>query len=823
MKRIYIALLAVCSLLASCDKYDDTQLKDALSKLEDRVTALETLNSEVAALKAIVQKQVTVVSCVELDGRQVVTLSDGKEFTVTSSLGSIPVVTLLEVSGKMCWAYYFEDEIIPFKINGVNVPVTGVVPDIRLTDDGVLEVSVDGGKSWVKTSAQISAGLFSAVEVQEDEVVFTLSDGYTSFNVPLMKETELQFAAFSGKQYFEYGQSKSIVIGMVGIDSFTITERPDGWKVKLTDGKLDITAPAEGVGETEGYIKMIGIGSEPKITQVYVKIGESPCQISIAPDMTVKISPKSVTCFYGACLLEDFDPKAILKSLSGVTNPMLSRDPYTNTELTLPLSNMVDVLYGETYIVWAFPMSGGTYDETDILFEAFSSIAVEHEVSDVTFENAKISVNVKGADSFYLVPLEADMTVDNCMEDLAGLFASSYDRYSHVSSFKGYLTDLEENPVAAAEYRFAVIPVRFGTPVQEDSKTFSLTLNAYGRGGSASVSVEEGSKDLKSLSVKISAAYAYKCFVAIANEADYEANRYSDDAVLLDYLSSLTGSKYTEPYTYTAKNLASGTSYYVLAAAIDANGVLGTPVRKKVSTKSIEYTDVRVTVGEINASLTSATVSLSANGDIVKYRYMFLSGDGSDYWYYTYLEDDTLTENALIYGTADYIDVDASVAASGITFNDLIFGVNYIFRVIGYDKDGKVTHMAKADVVPTVGKVVQFADSRWKDKQPSVSAVKSGTSMRLSVSFPKEYVKYVLTKVSSEEYAASYPSTARQRTDFVISHGSAITFDGDINNHNPGWYVSSDLPYILIAWQDAENGWYEPIVIDSSNGSILNK
>lgn len=820
MKRIFMSLLAVCGLILSCDKYDDTQIKDALNKLDERIKVLETLNSEVAALKLIVQKQVTVASCVEENGRQIVTLSDGKVLTITPSLSDMPVVTIIDHLGKKCWAYYLDGEIVPFKINGTNVPVTGAAPSIRLSDDGVLEVSVDGGKSWTKTSAQISAGLFSSVEVQDDNVIFTLSDGYTSFNVPLMKETELQFAAFSGKQYFEYGQNKSIVIGMVGIDSFTITEKPEGWKVRLYDGKLDVTAPAEGVGETEGYIKMIGIGSETKITQVYVKIGEVPCQITISSDYNVTIAPKSATTtFYGASPISDFDAKSILKSLTGVTNPMLSRYPYTTSVATMPLTDLLDVVYGETYVVWALSLAGGPYDETDILFEAVSSIGVEHEVSDITYDNAKISVNVKGADSYYLIPLGADLTVDNCIEDLSGSFASSYDRYHHQSSFKGYLADIEESTVAATEYRFAIIPVRFGTPIQADAKTFSITLKSYGRGGSASVAIEEKSKDLRFLEVTISASSANKCFVALVSEADYEAMKYSDDTALLDYLSTLAGKKYTNPYTYQANNLVSGASYYVLAVALDANGVLGTPVRKKVTTKSIEYTDATITVGEISGSLTSATVPLTASSEIVKYRYMLLADNGSDYWYYTYVNDDAAAENALIYGTADFMET----TSSSITFDELVFGTVYIFRVIGYDKNGKVTHMAKAEVTPTVGKVVSYSDSRWTSAKPSVSAVKSGTAMKLTISFPKAYKQYVVAKMSSEEYEASYPGPARQRTDYVLSHGTAMTFENNLNNYNPGWYVSADLPYILVSWQDEENGWYEPIVIDSSNGSVLNK
>jgi hypothetical protein len=57
----------------------------------------------------------------------------------------------------------------------------------------------------------------------------------------------------------------------------------------------------------------------------------------------------------------------------------------------------------------------------------------------------------------------------------------------------------------------------------------------------------------------------------------------------------------------------------------------------------------------------------------------------------------------------------------------------------------------------------------------------------------------------------------------VLSHGYAETFYENLSNYVPSsWYIGSDMPYVLIAWEDG-NGWYEPIVIDSATGEILNK
>ena len=177
--------------------------------------------------------------------------------------------------------------------------------------------------------------------------------------------------------------------------------------------------------------------------------------------------------------------------------------------------------------------------------------------------------------------------------------------------------------------------------------------------------------------------------------------------------------------------------------------------------------------------------------------------------------------DALVYGTVDYVDLKASSVTSGITLSDLEFGSSYIFRIIGYDKDGKVTNMGKKDFSPSVGKVVSSTDSKWAASKPTVLAEISGNAIALSVTFPQGCSSYVVTKMSPEEYSASMPGSARLKTDYVVGHGSALTFNENLDGYDPGWYISSDLPYILVVWTDGSQ-WYEPLVIDSATGQAVN-
>ena len=98
----------------------------------------------------------------------------------------------------------------------------------------------------------------------------------------------------------------------------------------------------------------------------------------------------------------------------------------------------------------------------------------------------------------------------------------------------------------------------------------------------------------------------------------------------------------------------------------------------------------------------------------------------------------------------------------------------------------------------------------------------SRNTMKLTISFPKDFISYVVARVSPEEYDAYMPAVARERADYVLGHMTAMTFNTPITSYKPDWYISAEKPYLLITWQD-ENGWYEPMVYDSNDGTILNK
>ena len=817
MKNILLSFVAVCALVASCAKYDD-----AIVDLQKRVEALEQLTGEVQTLKDLVAGQIFVSSCVEENGIYTIILSDGTVVSTDAGMSDKPVITVITENNRTYWAYYQDGQVQPLLFNGKKVEVTAVTPSLKFNDEGRLEISVDGGRTWVVSEGKVSAGLFSDVRVEDSDLVLVMADGFTEFRIPMEVEAQTVFMSFSGKQFFTNGQTKTISVEMVGIKSYTITEKPEGWKTTLSDGQLTVTAPAKNVGETSGYIKMIGVGEQTAIAQLYVTIGTAPCLLSVEQAGMVTISPNPQSFFYGASLLEEFDAKAIAAELSGVFNPMLTRHPFSTSKLTIPLSDLVsEVVEGETYIVWALPATGDACTELDVMYEAITSIGVSHDISNVTFEDARINVSVKGTDTYYLVPLENELTLENVIEDLSGTYAATYDRYKHNSTYRGLLSEMIDNPMAGQTYKLLVLPVKLGQLRKDDAKIIEVALNDYVKGGSATVSLTAGSNEYKSLSVNVSAVDAYKVITTIVSASDYIAKGYVSDDALVDYLLGQTAKKYTDQFVYEAQNLESGSSYWVVALGMDRNGFVGVPSRLEVTTKAVVYsTTSTLKLAGSEMSLNEAMLALESTGKVVKCRYMCLSEAAGGFWYSKFVVDDAAAYEALIYGTIEYVETTS--VDDVITFSDLEFGTNYLFCAIGYDQEDKITNMIRLSFAPTVGEVVAFSDEGWSQLAPQVTAMIKSSQMAIGVIFPTQ-THYVLTKMSSEEFDSHVKTLgARLRVDYVLGHNAALTFDGNINNSDPGWYISEDKPYLLITWQDESGMWYEPLIYDTATGTILN-
>ena len=292
-------VMASMTLAASCS-YDDSGIKEEINEirqdltaLTERVAALEKrLGDEVAALTELINGKVVVTSVEKVGDATTVTLSDGTSFTVYPECGVVDTdtdtntyISIAEDGGVLYFAVYEKGEFKEWLlINGEKVPVydgndqddnvcddpyTAVAPQFQVnTETGEIEVSIDGGQTWVSSGLSASATgaqLFTGVKVNDNNTVtFTLADG-TSFDVVIAELIE--FNTTRGQLYVKAGETKEISVTINdAVADVNVMNQPLGWKAEIAlaenneegDDNLDDNMGVLAVGGTEFVLKVTG-------------------------------------------------------------------------------------------------------------------------------------------------------------------------------------------------------------------------------------------------------------------------------------------------------------------------------------------------------------------------------------------------------------------------------------------------------------------------------------------------------------------------------------------------------------------------------------
>ncbi|MBQ3204346.1 MAG: hypothetical protein IJB39_05140 [Alistipes sp.] len=221
-KLFFLAVIAFAAVFSACsDSYDDTQMRNELETLKDRVAKLEAwqkqVNEDVAALKAIAEsldgaKFITNVETVA-EGYKI-TFSDGKTVTVKhgdkgeqgeqGEKGNTPAIGIAEEDGVYYWT--LDGEWL-LDAQGNKVPAQGAKGDQGEQgpageqgpqgEQGLApEFKIENGHWYVRfgegewqdlgeAKGEQGDSFFKDVKVGEDSVVFTMADG-TEFTVPFI-------------------------------------------------------------------------------------------------------------------------------------------------------------------------------------------------------------------------------------------------------------------------------------------------------------------------------------------------------------------------------------------------------------------------------------------------------------------------------------------------------------------------------------------------------------------------------------------------------------------------------------------------------------
>lgn len=233
----FIALISFgCLLLSSCeDKYGD-QLRDVGTRVEYLEDHIPQINADIAALwqliKTIEENGYVTEVVKNNDGTTTIRFNDGHTVTVRNGKdgsdgtdgqdgqdgqeATLIIGVWKDVDGQWYWTlngkWVLDDNGNRVRagavdgsdgadgsdgLNGRNGR-DGVVPQMRINDNGTWEISTDGGKTWEDTGIGANgkdgrdgrADIFSFVGISEDGqyLIVRLADGSETFYVPIITQ-----------------------------------------------------------------------------------------------------------------------------------------------------------------------------------------------------------------------------------------------------------------------------------------------------------------------------------------------------------------------------------------------------------------------------------------------------------------------------------------------------------------------------------------------------------------------------------------------------------------------------------------------------------
>lgn len=500
---VMVSMLGTASLATSCvDEYDDTEIRNDLSnvkkelaELTKRVANLETkLNSEVAALKSMIDGLNVVVSADKVGDDWKITLADGTEFTVygpcdaedTDTDVDTYLVPKKDTDGVYYWAVVDDtlgEELTEewLLVDGQKVPVFGAAEcdcepsepctcepaelkfDVDATTGNLL-VSIDGGKTYVDSGIKAenvcncdpNAGgssesncIIKDVDLWTEPgyAIFTLQDGST-VKVEIAQDGAGIIANIKGGRLnFTFGATKSAELDLKNVVDIAVMDKPEGWRAKIVDNVLNITAPTEEAvaagADAEGYVRLHATSEEGtcKIAKVKVstnagleitvdaKTGEftvtNPMLVEYEDWWSGETYYDFAQFYVGLAPLAEFeaDPIGYIENINRsydaiymIGNNLYTGDPYeAGVCEVMILESSAAVLYnyvaygelpeGEHYVVWACPMdeTGYSVSPTDVVYSYYKPAVNKVEQLSASFCDVEVSILLSGATSYEYV------------------------------------------------------------------------------------------------------------------------------------------------------------------------------------------------------------------------------------------------------------------------------------------------------------------------------------------------------------------------------------------------------------------------------------
>lgn len=817
---------AVCIFTAvSCDSYDDSEIWDALNELKEKVEALE---AKVADNVSVIQSMVTLesIKAFEFDaeaGKVTLTLLDGKTVVIDLKVTGYPLITVVkEADGNYYWALCKDGSTELLMIGGAKVPVS-VTPDLKISSEGEWMISADGGKTWVatgifqKTSEEggESAVFFTDVRIDGDMLVLTLADGTV---VKVAVAGEAGFAVTPDSLWFSRtSMVRSAAVEMNNVKSYTITEKPEGWKASMDESYLSVTSPEDfNVSAVSGTVKILALfegGAQPEIISVAVAYEPSISLSKNNDEIVVTMSEHTGDDFSGYLLYawkeSEFTTDAAVQWL----NTEGYKDAPRSGSASYRISELADIDENEKYIVFAVPylpsaqvaQGDMAYEASDLQTIVYGSKSMTWSLSDIRYDYAHLNAEFFDVNEYYGGFFEAGAWNaygrDNVLESLSydALLSCKTLSYDGPASAFPYGEE-ESDLMPATEYLVWMLPVLDKKKYSaEDFVTMPFTTPALAKDSSIPApKAKVTDVTVSGFTAEVTpAAGAYKTYSAVFRSSLIPDNELE---LVTNIIRKNDYSKGNEINTVTTGSFDSKSDVCLLSVSVTEDGHYGKVLNKTVKIKELEYSkDLSVTVTDIAHGLGDVTLTLEFTGNPVSITYFAET--------FTYYTDDALQELLALgqFGNASKVAI-SKLEGGKLNISGLTVGSLYTFYAVVSDADAVSSYLYKYEFTPRV-EVDYILDSSagYEYGMPSLSGSWSGKNTYLmNVEKPSECVRYWLFKGDSE-YFTGDPWTdsdkiiTRQYSDVTVHEKSesALTYT---HMH--------EASRIYMVWLDDKGGYH---------------
>ncbi|MBO5832423.1 MAG: hypothetical protein J6Q95_03940 [Alistipes sp.] len=778
MKRFFMSIksavlsMAVVALMASsvvsC-QYDDSALWNEVKNIKQELADLRLqLETELNAVKDLVNGQVTVKEVnSQKDGSKIIVLSDGTKVTVYPKSADVPanIVTVVSEGGVMYWAMYDGvGNVQPILVNGQKVPVAEIAPQTQVVD-GAIEVSFDGGKTWIKTGYNNSV---ADSIIKDIEVVY--SDWQTDAEgnpvalyckITMADGSIVKVGMQNGKlvlpydmMFVPYGSEMPFAINIDDVADF-INTNPRGWECDIEHnakkGTMTLTfyAPTfeeveAGEAVAEGVAKLMVVFNNGSSAIASIKLSTTPAKVNFTLDgVYIEAGYGTNYLLCGIIGVNSYSEQTITNNcnkvladgstLSGINQVAFMEEQSTFIEYSELRSAPLKA--GDSYTFWyVAPRTaedGSLYVETcEIVTETYKHSSIDFTTTATSFFDVDVKFEVKGSEGYmlgYKKAAEFDAAA------LATYYTENYDYLNATREDVTYtgsfleLMEASEKLDNGTEYVVYYIAKNKNREILEDNIHYwSFTTADFVEGGDLEVEiVGEPVVEYKDIYLDLNSNGEHIMLIYNAMPS-YMATAYPDDSYIVNMLlndgvRTITDGAVSAHY----KGTEPGEAVTLFAVAIDKEGKIGTPLKCEFKTKDFEYNDLSVALTLVDYKIDNTLINVACEGASY-FKYILCSLSDSK-WKDVYGgsakkagEYIIMNPNASdIHNTTE----EALTEEGNIFLKGLNTDTEYVLVCVAVDENGVVSKPATCyfEPIANIGNMVKRTDANWADGKPTIT------------------------------------------------------------------------------------------------------